>query len=100
MVAATINQPPRVRQRIKYVRRPSVDWIEWADCKNHDPDLFYSFDLDEQHAARLICLTCPVLVECLRDVRTWPADLRNVGMVAGGQYWTARKEINRKKDQT
>ena len=42
----------------------SVAWMENAACVGRDPELWYSFDKDEEALALAVCMTCPVIEEC------------------------------------
>jgi len=61
------------------------NWRKRAACRNHDPELWFpagnSVLANAQYeVARLICRTCPVIVEC----EEWAAAVRpGWGMLAG-----------------
>jgi len=40
-------------------------WRDRAECKKHDPRLWFADDHHDQAKAMLICKTCPVQTECL-----------------------------------
>jgi hypothetical protein len=91
MVMVSAWRAPSARpQRI--VVRPPTRWVHWALCRDHDPNQFHSTDPATVWKAQLICADCPVMWECLADVRTWPSDLRDVGMVAGGVYFPPKRQ--------
>ena len=46
----------------------NVAWMEKAACVGRDPELFYSFDKDEEALALAVCRSCPVLETCREDV--------------------------------
>lgn len=45
----------------------AVAWMEEAACIGRDPELFYSFDKDEEALALAVCRSCPVRETCLAD---------------------------------
>ena len=53
----------------EFVRRP--DWFDSAACRNLPSSMFFTNnnysrpDSREEHAAKQVCHTCPVRVECL-----------------------------------
>lgn len=77
-----------------------------AACRATDPDLFYptSGVSDEgREQIRLdgaFCAACPVQPECLANVLTWESRLRNVGMVAGGEFFKAVRTKSKESPAT
>ena len=51
--------------RMAAVHEGPGDWTEHAECRNHDPELFWPEKNDEIKPAQQICLTCPVQAQCL-----------------------------------
>ncbi len=42
------------------------DWRSLGECRNHDPELFFSGSHPHgDAAAKLVCQSCPVRTECL-----------------------------------
>jgi len=40
------------------------DWRRWAECRKHDPEMWW--DKDRQRQAQEVCVVaCPVVSECL-----------------------------------
>ena len=52
------------------------DWHKDAVCASIDPELFYPNTRIEgsEEAAKQICRTCPVRLECLEDALSQPED--------------------------
>lgn len=82
----------RLGRRV-FPARPPLSWMARLLACRRTPDLFYSVEADEQEAALFICQACPVMAECRADVLTWPDELRDVGMTAGGEYWPTMKRM-------
>lgn len=49
-------------------------WQDNAECRHHDPEVFYPTDGDNRTArvARSICAACPVIERCLEHALTYP----------------------------
>lgn len=63
------------------------DWRNWAECRKHDPEMWWAND-DRQRQAQEICVTdCPVVSECLAHALA----LGNVEGVWGGLTQAGRK---------
>ena len=85
--------------------RQATEWEQSASCRPRQRpgeklvvDVgFYTTDPRRIWKAQEICYRCPVLGKCLADVRNWPDDLRDVGMVMGGVYWPPRRQNLRNK---
>lgn len=39
------------------------DWMGQAECRKHDPELWWSND---PRPAQQICMSCPVIADCLK----------------------------------
>lgn len=63
----------------------SDSWMEFANCRTTDPDLFFpgetnKWNLRSVRAAFKICSKCPVSAECL----TWAVETRDIHAILGG----------------
>lgn len=63
-MAPTINAAPADESEAWQ----NVAWMEQAACAGRDPELWFTFDADEQEVALAVCRSCPVLDVCLEDV--------------------------------
>jgi WhiB family transcriptional regulator, redox-sensing transcriptional regulator len=64
-------------------KAPSVPigtWIARADCRNYDPDLWFSPIPNEQEKAKAVCAGCPVSAACLQ----WSVATRQQFGIWGG----------------
>jgi len=70
-----------------------MSWRTQAACLDRDPSLFFLEKGDNQtgrtRAAKAICATCPVRVECL----DYAVSLRLMYGVWGGLTYTQRRRI-------
>lgn len=49
-----------------------MDWVDQAVCRSIDPELWFPEKGGSTHAARRVCVTCPVQRQCLKysfDIR-------------------------------
>ncbi len=82
---------------IKNVTRGNSKWMESAVCASVDPELFQqsrdtSPGVDHSKTAKKICLTCPVVDECLDHALTyWESG------VWGGTTEVERRDIRRRR---
>lgn len=62
----------RFTDALKRMRSTDVEWLERAQCRGRDPEL-YSLDskmyrdIDRQARARWLCRGCPVMQQCAAD---------------------------------
>ena len=68
----------------------SREWMDQAECRNHDADIW--FPDHERHIgpAIAICHQCPVITQCRQEARSIPPFDR-YGVWAG-KYYKGRKE--------
>ncbi|MEV4902381.1 WhiB family transcriptional regulator [Citricoccus sp. NPDC055426] len=62
-LAPTINAAPSDES----AAWQNVSWMEQAACAGRDPELWFTFDADEEATALAVCRSCPVLESCLED---------------------------------
>lgn len=78
---------------------PEDDWLKEAECRNHDPELWFTDGKDDKGnrlkvaQAQSICHTCPVQVQCLQ----WATDTRQQYGVWGGEKRIEPKVPHRKR---
>lgn len=63
-----------------------TEWMRYAECRKHDPELWWAKD-ERAQKAQQICMSCPVARECLRHALS----LGDVEGVWGGLTVTGRK---------
>ena len=62
----------RFTDALKRMRSTDIEWLERAQCRGRDPEL-YSLDsklyrdIDRQARARWLCRGCPVMQQCAAD---------------------------------
>lgn len=66
---------------------PDVDWIESANCRSVDPELFY--DLSPTGHYKKICDACPVIRQCLTAAHKY----RDCHAIWGGLAPKQRKRL-------
>lgn len=57
-----------------------LDWLDAKACRPEDQALFFPERGESGDAARQICMSCPVRVQCLEYSLQFPSDF---GIVAG-----------------
>lgn len=65
------------------------DWMELASCKGQDPEQFFPRSATQSAAARRICSTCPVQVDCMQYAIENDIDFG----IWGGEAHTARETV-------
>lgn len=68
---------------------PDVDWIESANCRSVDPELFY--DLSPTGHYKKICDACHVIRQCLKAAHTY----RDQHAIWGGLTPNQRQRLSR-----
>jgi hypothetical protein len=65
-------------------------WVERAECRGYDPELFFPSTADSEWLPRRICRRCPVARECLRDALAAPMNPEGIW---GGTSKRERKRL-------
>jgi WhiB family redox-sensing transcriptional regulator len=79
------------------------DWRDYAECRKHDPELFYPLSATDPtiRQAQAICRRCPVFAQCAiagRDERwgIWAGELKGAGRLGDpGTHGTERQAKGR-----
>lgn len=94
MISADVEMMRRVR---KYVEN-EWHWMEQADCRFADPELFYpiegKFNTPEIKTAIRICRNCPVIKNCLN----WAIKTGDSYGVLGGMTPQQRTRYHREME--
>ncbi|MFF8844238.1 WhiB family transcriptional regulator [Streptomyces sp. NPDC015127] len=74
-----------------------LNWREYAECRNEDPDLFFPVGtggpaLVQAEAAKQVCARCPVREQCL----AWALENGQATGVWGGLSEDERRSLTRR----
>ncbi len=76
------------------------DWQEFAACLYASPDLFFSYDKEEQAIARRICAGCDVRRDCYEYARTSREGKRELWGIWGGRDFEQLQREHRSEIQS
>lgn len=89
MTARTLPKSRITRNAVS--SRGAKRWESEASCREVDGDLFFDESKAGVQQAQAVCVTCPVLVECLRDQQTKDKDDRSYQWGVGGGLSTVQR---------
>ncbi len=82
-------------------RSKQVDWRHKARCRDEDPELFFPVGnngpaQDQIKEAKLVCASCPVVLDCLE----WALKSGQDAGIWGGMTDDERRALKRRRQRT